>query len=207
MRSPSPPVIAGALSGFVIGVLLTLLATGTMSRGSLSPDATSTVPPATIVPDAQLKVQINRIVSKILGPQPADAKKSRLLDTQLYPVSPADVDPGQAFAYPGFRSVLITFRLNDHPFGPSWRLRAAEADVFAIMRALYLSQLNIFDVQLDGKFPLNPKQPNRLQTSVRAYMSYDQSRRIPWRRWTRSAANEARLWRTLTSVSVDPHFG
>lgn len=207
MRPPSPPVIAGALSGFVIGVLLTLVATGTMSRGSLPPQATPTVPPATVVPAFQLKLQINHIVSKILGPQPSDPRKSRLLDTQLFPVGPNDTVPGQEFSYPGYRSVLITFRLNDHPFGPSWRLRAAEADVFAVMRALYTSQLNVYDVQMDGKFPMDPKHPGALQTALRASMSYDQSRSIPWRHWPRSVTNEARLWRMLTSVSVDPRFG
>src|SRR5947209_14330759 len=166
MRPPPAPVIAGALSGFVVGVFLTLLATGTVSHNSAAASPTSTPPPPTILSDAQLVQHINRTVAKILGPLPSDPKKSRLLrPAQVFPIGQSDIPPGEELRYSAYRSVLITFRLNDDPFGRAWRLRAAKADVFAVLRALYTSELYIFDVQMNGEFPLDPKKPNNLQTA------------------------------------------
>jgi hypothetical protein len=103
--------------------------------------------------------------------------------------------------------VFITFRLNDHPFGRAWRVRAAKADVFAILHALYTSQLYIYDVHMDGMFPLDAKKPGSLQTAARAYVSHREALRIPWRHMSRSPADEATLWQTLTTHWIDPRFG
>lgn len=208
MKPPSAPVVAGALSGFVVGVFLTLLATGTVSHQSVGASPTATPPPPTILTDAQLVQHIDRIVARILGPLPSDPKRSRLLrPVQLSPIASNDVDPSQELRFSAYRSVLITFRLNDHPFGRAWRVRAAKADVFAVLRALYTSQLYIYDVQLDGKFPLDPKKPNELQTAVRAYISHQQATGIQWHRLGRSPADEAALWQKLTIHWIDPRFG
>lgn len=204
MRLPPAPVVSAALSGFVCGVLLTLLATGNIFHVSGASTPKPTAEPTKFLSDKDLKANIQREVSRALGPLPSDPKKSRLLDVQLYPVTPAEVGADGVTRYTGYRSVSLVFRLNNHPFGKSWRLRAAQADVYSILRAIYTSETAVYDVQLTGRFPLDSKHPLVLTSALRAYMAYETASLIPWRHWGRD--DEGRVWRLLTSRWVDPRF-
>jgi hypothetical protein len=152
-----------------------------------------------------LKARVEHIVSRVLGPLPSNPKKSRLLEVQVYPVTSRDLGPGEILRFTGYRSLLLVFRLNNHPFGKSWRVRAAQADVFSILRALYTADLSVYDVQLTGEFPLDPKHPHALQPALRTYMAYETASLIPWRRWGRD--DEGRVWNLLASHWIDPRFG
>lgn len=154
-----------------------------------------------------MKVRIEKVVARVLGPggYPPQAR-SRLISVNLLPAVP-DLGPP---TYIGeerlrrFRSVLITFRLNNHPLGPSWRLKAAQADVFGVMKTLYTSQLPVYDVHMVGDFPLKQGNSVKSQPAVVVDMDYFTASRIPWKRWGREA--EGRLWSTLARHYVDPRF-
>jgi hypothetical protein len=207
LNVPAAPTVAAALSGFVVGVILTLVLTGTLAAGSHSAQPVATLPPATAVPDLQMYRKVYRLVGRVLGPggyppQP----RSRLDSVKLLPAVP-DLGPP---TYIGeeklhrFRSVLITFRLNNHPLGPAWRLKAAEADVFGVMKTLYTSQLPVYDVQMVGDFPLKQGKSVKSQPAVIAYLDHFTAARIPWKRWGRE--DEGRLWTMLARHYVDPRF-
>ncbi|MCA1597172.1 MAG: hypothetical protein LC772_12225 [Chloroflexi bacterium] len=153
MHSPSPPVVAGTFSGFIVGVLLALVITGVVGHSTqgAAPVATPTTAPA--VAGGQMLARVTRIIRTQLGPTFPGQKYARLVTVQLDPVLP----PGRPRTAGGpltrYRSVYVVFNLNDHPLGRVWRLRAAKADVFGIMKALYTSGLPIYNVEMVGHFP------------------------------------------------------
>ncbi|HZU13178.1 MAG TPA: hypothetical protein VFB58_10100 [Chloroflexota bacterium] len=209
---PPAPVVAAALSGFVVGVFLTLLATGALQRHVASGPTVVTPPPATIVPDRVLQARVTRIVAQQLGPMPTDPKRSRLLSIALAPPDAGKGPLTSTQVLASYRSVTIIFQLNDHPFGGIWRLRAARGDVFAVMKALYTSQLPVYDVTMEGCFPLPARDgtrcasgPPALRVSVVASLAHETAELIPWKKWNR--ADETRLWALLTYRTVNPHFG
>lgn len=96
----------------------------------------------------------------------------------------------------------MTFRLNDHPLGRSWRLREAKADVFALLKSIYTSGLPVYNTELVGQFaPAGHKS----YTAVVAYLTYQTATRLPWKRWGRTS--EGRLWNLLDYRDVSARFG
>lgn len=205
IRPPDPRAVSFALSGFVVGVLVTLVATGTLFRASSDGAATPTValPPKT--PPGAMSSRVRAIVLKQLGPSLTGQKTARLVSIQVLPVvnlpeqyQPREIDPR-------FRSIYIEFRLNDHPLGKVWRLRAAKADVFAVLKALYTSNLPVYDVEMVGRFPLPQRKKLRESDAVIAFMSHNEAQHIPWKRWGRD--HEAQVWSELSYKIVEPGFG
>ncbi len=45
MKTPDPRIVSWTLTGFVVGVILTLLATGALTHGTSSANAVATLPP------------------------------------------------------------------------------------------------------------------------------------------------------------------
>lgn len=202
--SPDPRIVAWALSGFVVGVLLTLVATGTVnhSTGTATPQAT--LPPPKPVGDALLYRSVRRVVIKQLGQAYPNVKQPRLIQLRLDPVISA-LDPVSPVTIPArFRSVFIEFRLYDHPLGKSWRLRSAKADVFSLLKALYTSNFPIYDVELVGVFPLRNGKVLQDTRALVAFIDHPTANRIPWKRWGRD--NEARLWALLDYKHLDSRF-
>jgi hypothetical protein len=146
------------------------------------------------------------MVSRQLGPAYPDTRVHRLLSLQLSRVRLPDVALPQPDSGYQFRSVDIVFRLNDHPLGPGWRLRAAKADVFEVLKALYTSKLPVYSVYMDGLFPrkTGTGKSTRNQPAVQVYIDYHTASGIPWKRWGRESEN--RLWSTLTLRYVAPWF-
>src|SRR5579859_2751038 len=201
-RRISPPVVAAALSGFVAGVLFSLLATGLLSPGSGTSHTGQPLPPVRNVAEAQVFQRVQKMVIRRLGPSYPNPKQSRLI--RLY-VTPAEQVTGLSVTTihnAQYRSVYITYRVNEHPLGKSWRLRAAEGDAFMVMQALYTANLGIYNVWMFGKFP--EPHNNRLQetTVLIAYMDHQTATKIPWRSWGRT--DEGRLWNRLPTKWIYP---
>jgi hypothetical protein len=203
-RYPDPRVVSWALTGFVVGVLLTLVATGTLNHGSAAPIARATLPPVQPVGDAQLYQSVQKLVIRQLGQAYPNVKLHRLVQLRLDPVSSALDPEARTGISTHARSVFIEFRLYDHPLGKSWRLRSAKADVFTLLKALYTSRLPIFDVELVGIFPLRQGTVVRDSRALVAFIDHPTANRIPWRHWGRE--NEARLWALLDYKHLDARF-
>lgn len=203
IRPPPPPVVSAALSGLVVGIILTLLVTGTMSPHSTVPPP-ATLPAGQSLSDTQMRARLDKIVSRQLGPGYPDARAARLVSLNLSRVRLPNVavpQPGSGYE---FRSVDIVYRLNDHPLGPGWRLRAARADVFEVLKALYTSKLPVYSVYMQGLFPRKSGKSVGEQTAVEVYIDYHTAAAIPWKKWGRESEN--RLWNTLTLRYVAPWF-
>lgn len=199
---PPPPIVGAALSGFVVGIILTLILTGVMSRSNHPPaPAAATLPTPSQPGEQAMYTQIKRLVLAKLGPSDTNQKTSRLISLHLLPV---DIAGGDSYADARYRTVAIIFRLYDHPLGPAWRVRAAKADVFAVMKALYTSNLPVYDTEMQGKFPLLSGKRYRAQTVLEAFMSYQVAARIPWKHWARD--QEAQLWSLLPYKYIDRRF-
>lgn len=202
MRFPSPPVVSSAFSGFVVGILVTLAATGVFSHAS-KPSASPTLPPVRLVGDPQLWAAVHRLATQKLGPF-TDEKRARLVAVNLSPISSLEALADPRLSISKYRSAKIVFRLNNHPLGASWRFKAAKADVFALLKALYTSDLPIYDVELIGIFPVSSGKTIAERQVMTAYETHDAAARIPWRRWGRD--KEAALWSQLTYRQVNPKF-
>lgn len=203
MRFPSPQIVTSATSGFVLGVLVTLLASGVLAHT----DPTSTAPPQPTpkaVGVATLHDRIWRLANRALGPT-TNGTQQRLVSVSLLRVHSLEAVADPVTNVDQYRSVNILFRLNDHPLGKSWRLKAAKADVFALMKTLYTSDLPVYDVEAIGLFPLHGKGGTEETQAMIAYETHDQAARIPWKNWGRE--NEGVLWNRLPYKAVDPRFG
>jgi len=190
----------------VIGVLVTLVATGVWGSGSSS----TATPPATLpVPTEVAATSLYRAVSKIalheLGPADPGQKGSRLVYLHLFPAQSVLIRTGATPDLQEYRSPYLEFNLYDNPLGKAWRLRTAESDVFRLLRALYTSGLPIYNVQLVGWFPVSNGKTVKNSKVLVALMDYFTAESIPWKRWGRE--HEAQVWKMLTYKSVDPRFG
>jgi hypothetical protein len=197
---PSPPAVATTLSGFVIGVLVTLVASGVIGHASSNKPVATTLVPVRSVGDDLLEAKLQKLVAKVLGPAYPTGPKTRFLSVKVYTLGTGLIPPGVARTY---RSVVINFRLNDHPLGHSWRLREAKGDVFALLKNIYTSGLPVYDTKLFGRFSAGSQS---LYTAVTAYMSYQSASRIPWKRWGRTPAHEAQVWSLLDYRSIAKKF-
>lgn len=199
---PPAPIVGASISGFVVGIILTLLLTGVMNRSNHAAVPASPTLPTPSQPREQLMYsQINRLVLSKLGPSDTNQKTSRLISLHLLPV---DIAGGDPYADARYRTVAIIFRLYDHPLGPAWRVRAAKADVFAVMKALYTSGLPVYDTEMQGRFPLPSGKQYRAQTVLEAFMSYQVASHIPWKHWARD--QEGQLWNLLPYKYIDRRF-
>jgi hypothetical protein len=203
IRFPSPPIVSATLSGFVIGVLVTLMATGVINRSPAdtgAPPRATTPVPVKSVRDQLLETQLSHLATRMLGADPAGSN-TRLRSVRLVPVSDLDrelVSPGPRRSY---HSIMLTFKLNDHPLGPTWRLREARADIFALLKAIYVSSLPVYNTELIGRFNTGHQKP---YDAVVAYMTYQTAAKIPWKRWGRT--HEAQVWSMLDYHVVDHRF-
>ncbi len=202
MRFPSPPVVSATISGFVVGVFATLLATGIVNHAT-SHSQTPPLPTPVGLQTSALYSRVWNLTTHTLGAY-TNRKQARLISIKLVRVHSLEsvADPQTDFQI--YRSVSIDFRLNDHPLGKSWRLKAAKADVFTVMKALYTSDLPVYDIELVGHFPLPEGKKLVDADAVIAYETHNRASQIPWKNWGRE--NEARLWNELPYKSVDPRF-
>jgi hypothetical protein len=198
-RLAAAPLVGAALSGFVIGIILTLIVTGTIGAGHPTP-AIATLPPPSPVAQSQMFQRTWHIVNLSLGPAAPPQKGPRLKAITLQPV----VHESNRPVPERFRTVVIRFELYDHPLGRSWRLKAAKADVFAVMKALYTSRLPIYDVEMQGVFPIRVGKSLKTRRVLLAYIPYSLAKTIPWRHWGRE--HEARLWNVLPYKFVNSSF-
>ena len=185
-----------------MGVLLTLAITGVFSHASRV-SSPPTLPPPRHIGNSQLWAGIRRLATRQLGPF-TDDKRVRLQSVQLMPISSLEALADPRANVSKYRSAKIVFRLNNHPLGASWRFRAAKADVFALLRALYTSDLPIYDVELIGTYPVKSGNTTSEGQVLIAYESHDAATRIPWRRWGRD--KEATVWSSLSYHQVDRRF-
>jgi hypothetical protein len=144
--------------------------------------------------------KVKRMLAHELGPYYQDTRLARLVRLDLLPIRSNNGNATRCCA------VMVLYRLNDHPLGKVWRLRAAEADVFEVMKALYTSKLPIDSVRMRGQFPLTVKKRMKVVTAVIAYMDHRTAVKIQWDSWQRNRDTEARLWKLLTRVFVAPGF-
>lgn len=199
---PPAPLVGAALSGFVVGVILTLLLTGVVIQGKNTATPTvSRLPTPSRPSQDRMYAQIKRLVLLRLGPSDINAKASRLISLHLLPVG---ASAGSRYHEDAYRTVAVIFRLYDHPLGPAWRLRAAKADIFSVMKALYTSGLPVYDVEMLGRFPIASGKHYRVQTVLEAFMSYQAASHIPWKHWARD--QEGQLWNMLPYKYIDPRF-
>lgn len=206
IRFPSAPVVAQWFSGFVVGVVLTLVASGVLAHTSKSQGPTTNLPPPRKVANADMVLRCKKIARLQLGSSYPNHGLPRIVTISLMRASPIPV-PAEAssLGLDKERSLYLVFRLNDHPLGKVWRMRAARADIFGLMKAFYTSGLPIYNVELVGLFPLRQRGVMRESEAVIAYMSHDTAEGIAWKKWDRT--DEGRLWAALTYKSVDPRFG
>jgi hypothetical protein len=197
--------VSWALSGFVVGVFATLIATGVLFHPA---NNSSTAPPPTpptprSVPTSALQTDVSKILMHQLGKYTL-SRKPRLVKVRLVNVSTlqALIDP--VVGVTRYRSVVVQFRLDDNPLGPSWRLRTAKADVFAMLKALYSSGLPVYDTLLIGLYPLTSGNSTVESQALIAYETHGDSAKIPWKQWGRD--KEGTVWNNLSSHSVDPRF-
>lgn len=202
---PPAPTIAATFSGFVVGIVFALIAMGAVGRGAQSTQATPTVSPPANVADTTMQRAVTRIVARVLGPGYPDSKQPRLVHISLVGRTPGFDFPEEPERGSIYRSVYIDFRLNDHPLGRAWRMRAARADVFGVMRALYTSSLPVYDVGMTGLFPMDPAHRSREARVLVVFMDHSTAQRIPWKHWGRD--KEARLWQQLPYKSINRRFG
>jgi hypothetical protein len=179
-------------------VLVTLVASGVIGHASSNKPVQTTPVPVRSVRDELLEAKLERLAIKVLGPAYPAGPKTRFLSVKVSTRGIGLIPPGVAREY---RSVVITFRLNDHPLGASWRLREAKADVFALLKNIYTSGLPVYDTELVGRFATGT-QPT--YTAIVAYMSYQSAGRIPWKRWGRT--HEAQVWSLLDYRSIAKKF-
>jgi hypothetical protein len=206
-RFPSPPVVSAALSGFVIGVIVALMASGVIGHSANAPTPTpkvSTPGPVKSVRDQSMETQLAKIANHVLGSDPA-GPKSRVQHLRLVSVSELDRGLVAPRARREYKSLQVTFRLNDHPLGPAWRLREARADVFALLRAIYSSNLPVYNTELVGTF--TAKAQKTPYNALVAYVTYQTASKIPWKRWSRSPRVETQVWAMLDYKSVNKRFG
>jgi hypothetical protein len=203
MHTPSPPIVTSAVTGFVAGVLVTLAATGVVAHSGNS-SAASPLPTTRPVRSSTLHDRLWRMATHALGPYTSE-KQKRLISVSLLNVHSLEAVADPLSDLGGFKSATIYFRLNDHPLGKPWRLRAAKADVFAVMKSIYTSDLPVYDTELIGVFPLPTKKGKIVSRAVIAYETHDAAGKIPWKNWGRE--NESVLWNRLPYHWVDPRFG
>jgi hypothetical protein len=203
MRYPSPPNVSWALSGFVVGVFATLLATGIFARSPHTSAAPPVVTPRAVAPSI-LYTQINRLVTRQLGKY-TDTRQARLVSLRLLTVRTLESLTDSSVPLAHYRSVYVRFRLNDNPLGASWRVRTAKADVFALLKTLYSSGLPVYDALLIGMYPLTTGHVTNETQAVVAYETHDDAVKIPWKQWGRE--NEGVVWNGLSYHSIDPRFG
>jgi hypothetical protein len=205
IRPPPAPIISAALSGFVIGVVATLLATGSIAQNngsaSTTPVPTPLSTPSRNLSDAAMAARLKVLVSRELGPSPLKSQP-RLIHLSVSPSPP--INPLQPDVTNGLRTVLIRFRLNDHPLGGAWRVRAAKGDVFLVLRGLYTSGLPVGNVEMVGVFPLKSATPKMV---LQVYMETDTAAKLQWRKMGRNEINEGTVWKMLNYKWVDPRFG
>lgn len=202
MRAPSPPVVSSALSGFVVGVFVTLIATGVFARSSHT--AASPPPPTPhAVTTSALHNAVQRLVAHQLGKY-TDTRELRLVSVRLLRVRSLEAISNPLPGLARYRSVYVKFRLNDNPLGPSWRLRTAKADVFGVLKALYSSGLPIYDTLLVGIYPLKSGNGTTESQALVAYETHDDAVKVPWKQWGRE--NEGAVWNGLSYHSVDGRF-
>jgi hypothetical protein len=186
----------------VVGVFVTLLATGIFTHASHSGGTATPAPTPKPVADAALHAQIQRIVSRQLG-KFTDNRQLRLVSLRLLRVRSLEALT-DSVGVARYRSVYLEFRLNDNPLGPTWRLRTAKADIFDVLKALYSSGLPVYDTLLIGMYPLKRANQTKDTQAVVAYETHDDANRIPWKQWGRE--NEGTVWNDLSYKSVDPRF-
>jgi len=201
---PKPPIVAATLSGFVVGVFVALIATGVVNHTAPTVQPPATLPPANSVAASQLHSRVQNIVNHQLGSAYPLQRGPRLVHLSLVHSESLLQPPTSPKISSHYRSVYLTIRLNDHPLGRSWRLRAAKADVFQLLKALYTSRLPIYRVQITGIFPLRRGRTAAEQQVLVAVMNHPTAERIPWKRWGRD--HESQLWAMLDYKVVDPRF-
>jgi hypothetical protein len=205
IRPPPAPIVSAALSGFVIGVLATLLATGSIAHSSGGASSTPVPTPlsteAPNVSDAAMGARLRVLVARELGPSPAKSQP-RLIHLSVSPSAP--INPLQPDVNSRLRTVVIRFRLNDHPLGGVWRVRAAKGDVFLVLRGLYTSGLPVGNVEMIGVFPLKSAGPKMV---LQVYMETDTAAKLQWRKLGRNEINEGTVWKMLDYKWIDPRFG
>jgi len=208
LRVPAP-VVSAAVSGFVVGVLVTLAAVGVFTHATPSASTPpATLPPATPESKTSVKHSVTVLVSKVLGPSYPNPARKRLLGVHLIPADPdipVRVEPRIADQYHRYQSVVLDIRLNDHPLGPAWRARSARSDVFQVMKALYTGRLPIFNTEIVGMFPLRTGKKTALRQVLIAFLNHATAATLPWKRFKRT--DESRFWSLLTYHYVNPRFG
>lgn len=204
IRVPPAPIVSATLSGFVVGVVVTLIATGsilhTSAQAPPTPAPTVTKTQSVGLSNAAMAARVRVIVTRELGPSPVKAQP-RLISLS---VSPAERNPFHADQILALRTVIIKFRLNNHPLGAAWRLKAAKADVFLVLRGLYTSTLPVGSVEMRGVFPLQSSRPKKV---LEVYIDTETAAKLNWRKMSRDEVNEGRVWRALDYNWVDPRFG
>jgi len=201
---PQPPIVAATVSGFVVGVFVALIATGVVNHTTPAAQLPATLPPAKSVVASQLHSRVQTIVDHQLGSAYPVQRGPRLVHLSLVRTGSVLPTPNSPKLSSHYRSVYLTIRLNDHPLGRIWRLKAAQADVFQLLKALYTSQLPIYRVQITGIFPVRLGKTTAEQQVLVAVMDHPTAERIPWKRWGRD--HESQLWAMLDYKVVDRRF-
>ena len=207
-QAGSAPVISAALSGLVVGIVVTLAVTGAMEHSAGLPKALprATAVPVVATPRIDIFQAVARIVVRQLGQAYPNPKQARLVHLSVLPLSMVESQSANPLPnHSEYRTVHIVFRLNDHPLGKAWRFKAAKADVFRVLKGIYVSNLPVYSVRMVGTFPMQTKTGIRDQPVLYAYISHFDAAHIAWRKLDRS--NEGLLWRTLTATHINPNFG
>lgn len=199
------PALAAALSGLIVGILGTLIVTGTVNNGPSRPSPAATLPPAVSSPDAQLYTRVRRLVIHQLGDAYPYQRQGRHVELRIVPVAGGPGGHPLPTDLASYRSIQVEYRLNDHPLGKVWRVREAKGEVFLVMRALYTSRFPVYSVHLVGDFPLDRRNRATVQHALNVYMDHATALHLPWARWTR--ADEGALWTALPRKRIDPRFG
>src|SRR5581483_5724864 len=181
-------MLGAVVSGFTIGVIITLAAYPLLTNHSKkSGNGQSPLPTPVVMSAAQVRTNIRDLSDQALVLSPLG--KHRLLSVSLV----ADVDQSQYLQGPRMYDARIRFTLNPNPVSSHIQVGSAESDCFLLLKNLYSHDLPLQNIELIGTFP----HEGRLATGLRAGSGlFVESKFAPWKSLSRTETKA--VWTNLS---------
>ncbi|HZT95473.1 MAG TPA: hypothetical protein VFB34_01425 [Chloroflexota bacterium] len=194
-------VLLGALTGFLIGVIVTVAFAPALGIGHTNASTHGTptpIPQATTAPvtETELAARIRSYANQAL----VYSSVSGLSRLQSVNVRPAGF-PTRVATQPVLFNAIITFSLNPNPFR-NYQVRSARADVFLVLQKLYSHNLPLNVVALHGTFHLPGQKSATIM--LRAVSNPIIQTQFNWSKLARGS--EKKVWRALPVHFIDSRF-